>query len=113
MASTFASPDIDECLEIAEKCSLKLVEALGSIGMKLNTSKEEAQAWLRGAGSHAATRKLFATRNSIFRSYARYLGPHLHWSGSFHDERERRIHAARSAWFAFHKFWFSAAPVKF
>ena len=121
-ASTCFVDDLATCVPLPgfrgakakiQQCTSALDEALRDIGVVQNSDKREALLLFLGQGSRQAMRQLTWESQALFKQQARYLGPHLQWRGLVSPEVTRRVSAARSAWWAYRRFWFARCDFDF
>ena len=115
LASRVADNKPSALFQKVEDSAARLDGALDRLSMVQNISKAEALLNLRGPGAHKLTREAFLYGQLVpgCKKEARYLGPYLHWDCSFAPECQRRIDAARRAWYDFRGFWFKRIDMRF
>ena len=90
LATTYVSPIPNGLNDAALLGTLELDHAISQINMKQNLEKAQSIAQCRRKWAHIAYRNV-STSNHGLVTQARYLGPHLHWSGSTSCEASIRV----------------------
>ena len=105
-----------ELLEFSKKNDDTLDECMAPKGLAQHRGKAEGTTWLVGQGAHECQRLLPSGGVDIGAKIlrdARYLGPHIHYQLCDFVEINRRLKAARNAWFMFTGFWASKVDLRF
>ena len=96
------------CLHNAASLSSTLLSRALAPDFAQNEAKQEVLPFFAGQGANSHLRNAFTLPRIVpgsVQRHARYLGPYLAFDGQLHDERGRRVQAARTAYYALGKFW--------
>ena len=97
-------------------CDMELGTALASRGMAQNRDKKEIMSTCCGKESVRHTYSCYNVGmpgHGTFRRVARYLGPHMHYSGASSAERSQRWRACKIGFALLGQFWGSDTPLRF
>ena len=107
VARTFCTTTALQLHNLAQHSSDQLSQALAP-DFAQNTGKQEVLPYFGGNKANTHLRNVFTIPDIVpgkIRRHARYLGPYLAFDGKLHDERARRVQAAKTAYYTLRGFW--------
>eukprot|EP00438_Fugacium_kawagutii_P012057 Skav222358 [mRNA] locus=scaffold7159:173:2950:- [translate_table: standard] len=107
VARTFCTSTALQLHQVTSHSSAQLTHALAP-DFTQNESKQEVLPFFGGKKALTHLRNVFTIPDIVpgkVRRHARYLGPFLAFDGKLHDERARRVQAAKTAYYTLRGFW--------